>query len=141
MVIGEKYRRKNPSLYGARFKKRLLDEVVWFRSEKLPNYSEFYVDNDHITRIDNNGDHLISGRRGTGKTHLLGVFHELIQSRSNEVSVFVSLTDIGYQSHEYFESQDTNSKNRRVARQVFSAFLHDFFDKLLDSVSEDRCHA
>jgi DNA replication protein DnaC len=68
--------RKTRSLYGDLIRDALLHEQPWLKSEDLPEFKRFYVNNDLIEAIHNNGNHLIVGRRGTGKTHLLGSFVE-----------------------------------------------------------------
>lgn len=130
----ERYKRTTNSLFGRQFQHHLLDEIVWVRSEDLSNFSDFYVDTNHLEAIDNSEDHLITGRRGTGKTHLLGAFHERASRRRDEVSVLTSLVDVGYQTSAS-NNPAVSTSPKHVARQIFLSFLSSFSENLIDEMS------
>lgn len=132
--------RKNRSIYGNDLKKALMLESVHLKSEDLPSYKEFYVDNGAIDQLRGNSNQLIIGRRGTGKTHLLGTFYELVRAEKrhkNDLPIFVSIMEVRPQTPPiYFDRDSDEFHSRRVARELFSSFLRVFFNRFLDVVSE-----
>lgn len=123
--------RKNHSLYGAILKKALKHAQPKLRSEHLPEYRRFFVGEEILDLLHNNDEHLIVGRRGTGKTHVLGSFDEMIKTEyPNEMSVMVSLAKLDNNS--YLPSgAKTNDSNLHA----FSLF-HDFLKKLFQPFLE-----
>jgi DNA replication protein DnaC len=67
-------KRKTPSIYGKYFSRTFLKVQTWLQSEKLPSYLPFFVRKDLLISLESNSNHLVIGRRGTGKTHLFGAF-------------------------------------------------------------------
>jgi hypothetical protein len=56
------HERKTPALKGTLLTRALKkNERVWLKSEDLPNFSDYYVDNGMIDKIWNNENHLIVG--------------------------------------------------------------------------------
>jgi hypothetical protein len=88
-------RRKLPPLY-AESVERALRTPLPLRSEQHGNYLDLFVDTGHLQMLRNPDWQVIYGRRGTGKTFLLGVLQEeaarsLAESRI--MSVFVTAQD------------------------------------------------
>ena len=130
--------RKTNSLFGKALKKSLLLEQVWLKSEELPEYKKFYVDNGIIERLNNNSNQLIVGRRGTGKTHLIGTFHEIVESESqhqNDLSVFISILEVRPQTPAMFLETDSKFTSKQVAKELYASFLRILFNKFLDCVT------
>jgi len=87
--------RKLPPLYADRLE-RALRSPLPLRSEQHGNYLDLFVDTGHLQLLRNPDWQVIYGRRGTGKTFLLGVLQEeavrsLTESRI--MSVFVTAQD------------------------------------------------
>lgn len=115
-------------------------ESVHLKSEDLPNYKEFYVDNGALDQLRGNSNQLIIGRRGTGKTHLLGTFYELVRTEKRhktDLPVLISIMEVRPQTPPiYFDRNSDEFHSRRVARELFSSFLRVFFNRFLDVVTE-----
>ena len=128
-------KRRTKSLYGKTLKKALLHAQPKLRSEYLPEYTRFYVDNGTLELLHNNDHHLISGRRGTGKTHLLGAFHEMInQDCEDELSVMISLAKLD--SVSFVPSQGENNSSE-TAHALYHDFLRKLFPRILNE-ADDR---
>lgn len=131
------YRRKTNSLYGKCLRTALTNEKPWLKSEDLPSYSPFFVNWDLIHGIHNNSNHLIVGRRGLGKTHLLGTFEEFISSGdSDEIAVMISIMDVV----KALDSPKSIGDNpafeaRKATKEMFEKFLHVFFDVFLIKIT------
>jgi hypothetical protein len=87
--------RKLPPLYADSLE-RALRTPLPLRSEQHGNYLDLFVDTGHLQLLRNPDWQVIYGRRGTGKTFLLGVLQEeaarsLVESRI--MSVFVTAQD------------------------------------------------
>jgi hypothetical protein len=88
-------RRRLPPLYGECLE-RALHHPLPLRSEQHGNYLDLFVDTGQLQLLRNPDWQVVSGRRGTGKTFLLGVLQEeatrsLAESRI--MSVFVTAQD------------------------------------------------
>lgn len=123
--------RKTHSLYGDVLKKALKHAQPKLRSEHLPEYRRFFVGEEILDLLHNNDEHLIVGRRGTGKTHLLGSFDEMIRKEfPHEMSVMLSLAKLDNNS--YIPS---STKSDDINLHAFSLF-HDFLRKLFQPFLE-----
>src|SRR2546423_5625635 len=89
-----KMARKSTSLFGKHLQTALRNEQVWLKAEDLPSFLPFYVDQGNLEVLLDNANQLVVGRRGTGKTHLLGAFEEFVsQEREREASVKISILE------------------------------------------------
>lgn len=66
-----------------------------FRSERRSEYFDIFEDWGILDSLDNNSNQAIFGRRGSGKTHLIGSFEEKNDrmSMNNKLVTFVDLRD------------------------------------------------
>ncbi len=129
--------RKTPSLFGRHIKKGLRHDLPSLKSEDLPAYRPFYVDFSMLEQIHNNSNQLIVGRRGTGKTHLLGAFNEFIRDESpNELSVMVSILEAVPITPPSQETESHEFSRKRLATAMFEGFLRAFFDRLLEQADK-----
>lgn len=130
--------RRTPSLFGRDLKNSLGLEQVKLKSEDLDNYSDFFVDNGLLDRLRTNENQLIIGRRGTGKTHLLGAFHESVHDKKeywNCVSIFISIMEVRRQTPPVVDDDSSATHKARIAaKDLFSSFLRLFFDRFLNVV-------
>lgn len=131
--------RKTPSLFGNVLRSALKHAQPKLRSESLPEYRRFYVNSGAIERIHNNDSHLIVGRRGTGKTHLLGAFNEMIQQDyPAELSFMFSLSKLDEIS--YTPSDSPFIDNKHQAHGLFQDFLRKIFPLFLDEADKRMGH-
>lgn len=127
--------RQTASLFGNDIREALHLEQAWEKSEQLPSYLPFFVGSELIGHIHNNSNQLIVGRRGTGKTHLLGAFSEHIGIKCpSELAILISIMELGQTPPlPYTESPEFAAK--RMARDKFEQFLRAFYYKLLNQVT------
>lgn len=128
------HERKTNSLFGDHIKSALEREEPWLQSEDLPKYLPFYVDKGNISEIRNRSNQLIVGRRGTGKTHLLGAFSELIKQKSTkEMAVMISLVHC-IQTPAIVGTETQSFSSKRIAKEMFYSFIRKFMYKLSDEI-------
>lgn len=101
------------------------------RSEDLGSYPDFFVDPINSTILESNTNQLIFGRRGSGKTLMLGTINDRIRERFPKHSVIsFCYTATDFRSSAEFENQAPSVKERTHA--FFHAFIeslcHDIFD-------------
>jgi hypothetical protein len=104
---------------------------IAMRAEKVKNYELLYVDAIDIASFESNENQLVYGRRGTGKTHLLGTLTERINQGAEPVVAF------------YFNATDFVKKVGEVSRlplpEQANAYFHSFIEvlaqKLFDLVA------
>ncbi|ESS66474.1 hypothetical protein MGMO_188c00030 [Methyloglobulus morosus KoM1] len=129
--------RKTRSLYGDLIRDALLHEQPWLKSEDLPEFKRFYVNNDLIEAIHNNGNHLIVGRRGTGKTHLLGSFVEFIRDDCpDEMAIMVSILESFPKTPPSLILETEEFASKKAASFMFEGFLKVLFKRFLDRATE-----
>lgn len=127
-------RRRNKSLYGAKIREAIEIDQAWLQSEKLPSFLPFFVREDLLKKIHNNTNHLICGRRGTGKTHLLGAFFETINNtiETDELALEFSCMEIIHQSASSFIDESPEFTKRKNIRILTNKFFKLFIEKLIN---------
>lgn len=125
--------RKTNSLYGEIIKNSLQNEQQWLKSEDLPEYRRFYVNESLIETLHNNGNHLIVGRRGTGKTHLIGSFAEFIRDDCpEEMAIMISVMEALPKTPPSTVLETQEFTSNKMASLMYEGFLKVFFKRLLD---------
>jgi len=124
--------RRTYSLFGKNIKRALAYEQPSLKSEDLPEFRRFFVDNGTLSELHNNANQLVVGRRGTGKTHLLGAFNELIRDEyDKELSTMISLMQLDRDSS--IPENCTLAEHRRIhATDLFEDFLRKLFPLFLN---------
>ena len=123
--------RKTNSLYGDSLNIALRHAQPKLRSEHLPEYRRFFVGEEILQQLHNNDEHLIIGRRGTGKTHLLGAFKEMVKEECpNEMALMFSLSKLDNDS--YLPSHTQPRDNNYHAFSLFHDFLKRIFPHFLE---------
>jgi hypothetical protein len=109
----------------------------WLQAEKLPNYLGYYVRKDIIEQLRNNTNHLICGRRGTGKTHFLGAFSETINqdNEKNELSIFISCLDLST-TPQVIIDENRQFSIQKYTRILFKSFLIQFCYQLAEKIDK-----
>lgn len=129
------------SKHGASLKLAIKGERPWLKSEDLPSFRRFYVNESVLETIHNNSNHLIVGRRGTGKTHLLGTFREYINDDCDtELAIGVSILDAAHNQSSPPASGNENLafENKKAAATVFTGFLRMLAKELERSVDKKK---
>jgi len=130
------HKRKYPSHYGHQLQIQLSKEKQWVQAEKLPSFLPFFVGKDILTKLRNNTNHLICGKRGSGKTHILGAFDELINQDLNnqELSMKISCMDFSSTPPSIID-EDPDFKLAKYSRLIFKNFLKNFIEIFINNVS------
>jgi len=130
-------RRKTSSLYGDKIKDPLLHDRPFLRSEDLPEFRKFYTGSHLIDLLHDNENHLIVGRRGTGKTHLLGAFDEFIREECPvEFSVKISILEAVPRTPPTNILETVEFTTSKLGALMYDGFLKVLFKKLLDQATE-----
>ncbi|HML07310.1 MAG TPA: hypothetical protein VK430_04175 [Xanthobacteraceae bacterium] len=128
--------RKTPSLFGKHLQTALRNEQVWLKAEDLPSFLPFYVDQGHLELLLDNANQLIVGRRGTGKTHLLGAFHEFVSSeKKDSASLMISILEAYPKTPPTLQMESDEFASRKVSHEIFHGFLRVFFKRFLDLIT------
>jgi hypothetical protein len=110
---------------------KLSNNIRTERSD-LENYLSLYADKSIISRLDNNNNQVIFGRRGTGKTHLLYAFEDSIQKKASEkgeISSFPIYIDL----RKFLPLFTANSNpNVETSIIIFQSLLNEIVNKILD---------
>lgn len=128
-------KRKSTSLYGTALKKAIEMDEPWLQSQDLPKYLPFYVDRGQLSAIQNNSSELIVGRRGTGKTHLLGSLKEIIDTKTDEIAIFISILECS-QTPPIPGGETTEFASKRIAREMFGSFLREYLYKFSNTTDK-----
>lgn len=99
------------------------------RAERLQNYSEFYVDTAGAESLMRNTNQLIFGRRGSGKTLLLGTLDDHIHSRFPHQKVLSFV----YDATQFRISSGSDTTPTSVKEQTH-AFFHAFIKNLCTDI-------
>ncbi|MBN1301823.1 MAG: hypothetical protein JW995_11470 [Melioribacteraceae bacterium] len=129
--------RKKHSHYGAKIKEIMRKSNPWLQAENLPSYLPFFVNANIIDQLRNNGNHLVCGRRGSGKTHLLGALKETINNDtlSNQLAIQISCVGIAGTPQNFIDESIPFS-TAKYTRIVFTNFLRKFTYELFPVVEE-----
>ena len=124
-------KRLTMSLFGDEIAEKLRKQQPWLQSEDLPEFFKFFVGDEFLDAIDNNSNHLICGRRGTGKTHLFGAFRERLRAdtRRRQLCISLSCADFAWTPPGYPVAPSPAVRSR-YARAMFREFLKVFADRL-----------
>lgn len=115
--------------------------LAWLKSEEIPedSWHSLYVDLGYIEQLDNNANHLISGRRGTGKTHLLQAFKKHIdQKKSSEIAIISSILNLSMKETPITSSIQDQKDAYSAAKNLFNQMLRYMFEQFLAEVSPYR---
>lgn len=95
------------------------------RAEDLGQYPDFFVDPVNTSTLEQNTNHLIYGRGGSGKTIMFGALNERINSRFPESKVF----SFFYTATDFRSSPEFGSRHPTVKERTH-AFFHSFIERL-----------
>jgi hypothetical protein len=95
------------------------------RAEDLEEYDEFFVDTGDLASIESNANQLIYGRRGSGKTLLLGALNERIQGQFPSARIM----SFYYDATQFRSSADYGGHSASIKEKTH-AFFHAFIESL-----------
>lgn len=98
------------------------NEGASVRSEDLQHYETFFVDSVNLAILEGNENQLIYGRRGTGKTLLLGTLTARINSNQDRTAAFY-LTASDY-------AEGFRRKTKLSLVEQANAYFHSFVERL-----------
>lgn len=99
----------------------------------VANLYEIYADKSILNRLDNHNNQIIYGRRGTGKTHLLFAFQDLISNKNENTTnrrftVYIDL-------RKYLPLFTTvNSINIESSILIFQAIINDMILEIVNNL-------
>lgn len=129
--------RKTKSIFGDQIKAAIGSDRPSLKSEELPAFRPFYVDRSLVSQLHNNSNQLIVGRRGTGKTHLLGTFKEMIEQECPGDFVFmISILEVFPQTPPNHDTESRAFSKKRLAKFMYQGFINIFFSRLLDAADK-----
>ncbi len=117
--------RNTNSLLGKKLRDQINLDALAPQSEKLSSYRKFYVDKGVLETLYTNDNQLIVGRRGTGKTHLLGSFREGIDnSKGDHFCVPISMAQMRSVALDGGEAgAPLDADGHRTSAALFVSFL------------------
>lgn len=98
------------------------------RSEQLQDYSKFFVDPIHSNILEQNTHQLIFGRRGSGKTLLIGALNEKIQANVKATNTI---------SFSYTATRFRNSAEYGSLKPTIKERAHAYFHSFIEQLSRD----
>jgi hypothetical protein len=101
------------------------------RSEDLGSFEQLFVDPVNSASIETNTNQLILGRRGTGKTLLLGAIHSRVNGRFPDSRCYAF-----YYSAVDFRSSAEYGGVVPTTKEKTHAFFHSFIEKLANDILE-----
>lgn len=119
------------------FVRSLKKALNWGKSEKLPDesYYPLYIGEDLLEQMNVADNQIIWGRRGTGKTHLLKAFTQMINEEQNEykLAYYISCDNIKMETPVNMTFNDDMQRMKYFARETFKAFLINVVEQIIDS--------
>jgi len=99
----------------------------------VKNLLNIYADKSILTRLDNNNNQIIYGRRGTGKTHLLFAFQDLVFQKNNQDTAerFPIYIDLRKYLPLFTSS---NSLNIESSVLIFQALINDLIEIITNNL-------
>lgn len=101
------------------------------RAEDFPTYAPFFVEATETRPLESNANQLIYGRRGSGKTLLLGTLNDRIRAAFPRVRVM----SFYYSAADFHSSAVLDGTERSVKQQT-----HAFFQFFIRSLCQDISH-
>jgi hypothetical protein len=105
--------------------------VIADRADRRPNESILaatFVDPGLTGRLDNQNNHIIYGRRGTGKTHILHVLHRNSTKWPSEVATYIDMRQLGTPGTYEDDSRPLHTRVISLLRAVLTEIQNDLMD-------------
>lgn len=122
------------------FIQSLKKAMNWGKAEKLPvdSYYPLYVNNRLLDEMNVADNQIIWGRRGTGKTHLLKAFTQMINENPNEykLSYYISCDNIKMETPVDLIFNNDYERMKYFARQTYKAFLINIIEQIINNYQD-----
>lgn len=109
----------------------------WGKAEKLPEgaYYPLYIGEDLLECMNVADNQIVWGRRGTGKTHLLKAFSQMINESQEEykLAYYLSCDNIKMETPVNLSFDNDVQRMKYLARETFKAFLINITEQIIDS--------
>ncbi len=109
----------------------------WGKAEKLPEgaYYPLYIGEDLLERMNTADNQIVWGRRGTGKTHLLKAFSQMINESQEEykIAYYLSCDNIKMETPVNMVFDSDMQRMKYFARETYKAFLVNIIEQIIDS--------
>jgi hypothetical protein len=119
----------NLNRYEALSKALTINAGMSLRAEDLQDYDNFFVDPINTDTLTGNANQIVYGRRGSGKTLLLGTLNNRVQATFPRVKV----ASFYYTAVEFRSSAEYGGLVPTV-REKTHAFFHSFIEKLCSDI-------
>ena len=87
-----------------------------------------------IPMLQGNNNHILFGRRGTGKTHVLKYLKSIIEKNEKDCCVFIDIRQIG-STGSIYSDKDTPLEQR--ATRLFTDLLQEIRNQIIDYITKD----
>ena len=119
------------------FVNALKRSMNWGKAEKLPEnaYYPLYIGEVLLEQMNTADNQIIWGRRGTGKTHLLKAFSQMINENQEEykLAYYISCDNIKLETPVNFAFNNDMQRMKYFARETFKAFMINIVEQIIDS--------
>lgn len=109
----------------------------WGKAEKLPEgaYYPLFIGEDLLERMNIADNQIVWGRRGTGKTHLLKAFSQMINESQEEykLAYYISCDNIKMETPVNIVFDSDMQRMKYFARETYKAFLVNIIEQIIDS--------
>ena len=109
----------------------------WGKAEKLPEgaYYPLYIGEDLLERMNTADNQIVWGRRGTGKTHLLKAFSQMINESQDEykLAYYLSCDAIKMETTVDLVFDNDVQRMKYFARETYKAFLINLVEQIIDA--------
>lgn len=109
----------------------------WGKAEKLPEdaYYPLYIGETLLEQMNTVDNQIVWGRRGTGKTHLLKAFSQMINECQEEykLAYYLSCDSIKLETPVNLVFSNDMQRMKYFARETYKAFLINIVEQIIDS--------
>lgn len=110
------------------------------KSEKLPTKSHYplYIGTDLLEQMNVADSQIIWGRRGTGKTHLLNAFTQMINEDIEDMKLayYISCDNIKLDTPVNITFDNDMQRMKYLARETYKCLLINLVEQMIDSYQE-----
>ncbi len=137
VLVPEECERTQNTVVTNDFVNSLKRAMNWGKAEKLPNDSFYplYIGEELLEQMNTADNQIVWGRRGTGKTHLLKAFAQMINESQEEykLAYYLSCDNIKMETPVNLTFDDDMQRMKYFARETYKAFLINIVEQVIDS--------
>lgn len=110
------------------------------KSEKIPTKSHYplYIGTDLLEQMNIGDSQIIWGRRGTGKTHLLNAFTQMINENKEEMKLayYISCDNIKLDTPVNITFDNDMQRMKYLARETYKCLLINLVEQIIDTYQQ-----